>query len=110
MRGAPDDVAWLWGIARNLVRQHHGHARIERSARERLGVVCRGYASGEWDEAQARVRAAALAEELAEAMSGLSDAQRRAVQLRVIDDLDFGRVCAALGISERAARMRVSRA
>ena len=30
-------VAWLWGIARNLVRQHHRRARLERSARERLG-------------------------------------------------------------------------
>ena len=47
--------------------------------------------------------------ELADALSGLSPEQRRAVQLRVIDDLDFGAVCSALGISERAARMRVSR-
>ena len=34
-------VAWLWGIARNLVRQHHRRARLERSATERLGISAR---------------------------------------------------------------------
>ena len=32
--GAP----WLFGIARNLVRQYHKHNRIETAARERLGL------------------------------------------------------------------------
>src|SRR5215210_6206915 len=32
--GAP----WLFGIARNLVRQYHKHKRIETAARERLGL------------------------------------------------------------------------
>ena len=31
--GAP----WLFGIARNLLRQYHKHNRIESAARERLG-------------------------------------------------------------------------
>ena len=103
-------VAWLWGIARNLVRQHHRHARLERSARERLGIAERGYDTGDWDEAEARAGAAALAAELARALSGLSREQRRAVELRIVADLDFGAVCEELGISEPAARMRVSRA
>src|SRR3954468_1751608 len=30
--------AWLWGIARNLVRQHHRTARLDASARLRLGI------------------------------------------------------------------------
>src|SRR3954468_14835785 len=32
--GAP----WLFGIARNLLRQYHKHNRIETAARERLGM------------------------------------------------------------------------
>ena len=32
--GAP----WLFGIARNLLRQYHKHNRIESAARERLGM------------------------------------------------------------------------
>ena len=51
--GAP----WLFGIARNLVRQYHKHHRIETAARERLGVPiafaeCEDYERvGERDEA-----------------------------------------------------------
>jgi RNA polymerase sigma-70 factor (ECF subfamily) len=48
--------------------------------------------------------------EIAAALDGLSAEQRRALELRVVGDLDFGAVCDELGISERAARMRVSRA
>jgi RNA polymerase sigma-70 factor (ECF subfamily) len=103
-------VAWLWGIARNLVRQHHRHARLERSARERLGIAERGYDSGGWDEAEARAGAAALAAELARALDGLSREQRRAVELRIVADLDFGAVAEHLDCREPAARMRVSRA
>jgi RNA polymerase sigma-70 factor (ECF subfamily) len=107
---AGSGVAWLWGIARNLVRQHHRHARLERSARERLGIAERGCDAGGWDEADARAQAAGLAAELVRALDGLSGGQRRAIELRVVADLDFGAVCQELGISEPAARMRVSRA
>lgn len=108
--GPGSGVAWLWGIARNLARQHHRHARIERGARDRLGIVERGYEPGSWDEAEARAQAAALAGELARTMDGLTPQQRQAIELRVVRDLDFGVVCSELGISEPAARMRVSRA
>jgi DNA-directed RNA polymerase specialized sigma24 family protein len=33
--GAP----WLFGIARNLLRQYHKHNRIETAARQRLGLA-----------------------------------------------------------------------
>ena len=98
------------GGSLNLVRQHHRDARVERGARERLGIAERGYDAGGWDEAEARAQAADLAGELATALSGLSPEQRRAIELRVVRDLDFGAVCNELGISEGAARMRVSRA
>src|SRR5262249_36985433 len=107
-RAPGSGVAWLWGIARNLARQHHRHARVERRARQRLGIAERAYEAGDWDDAEARAQAAALAGELARAMADLSPEQRRALELRVIGDLDFGAVCRELGVSESAARMRVS--
>jgi RNA polymerase sigma factor (sigma-70 family) len=109
-RTAGSGVAWLWGIARNLIREHQRSARGERRARERLGIAERGYDTGQWDEAEARLQAAALAGELARALAGLTPEQRRAVELRVVEDLDFGAVCAELGVSGPAARMRLSRA
>ena len=103
-------VAWLWGIARNLVRQHHRRERLERTATERLGIAGRPYEDTDWDEVTARAHAAALAHTIAGELTHLDAGQRRALELRIVADLDFGTVAASLGISGPAARMRVSRA
>ena len=105
-----EGVAWLWGIARNLLRQHYRTSRLESSARRRLGVQSRDYDTHAWDDVDARASAAARAPELASAMSGLTPGQRRAIELRVVADLDFGVVAEYLNCHEPAARMRVSRA
>jgi RNA polymerase sigma-70 factor (ECF subfamily) len=103
-------VAWLWGIARNLVRQHHRRARLERTAAERLGIAARFHDDTDWDEVASRAHAAALAHALTEELTRLDAGQRRALELRILSDLDFGAVSDCLGISGPAARMRVSRA
>src|SRR4051795_10637953 len=43
-------VAWLYGIAHNLLRQYRRRERVETSARKRLGIPMRDY--GEYDEAE----------------------------------------------------------
>lgn len=103
-------VGWLWGVARNLVRQYYRSRRLESAARQRLGVAERGYAVESWDDVEARASAQALARELTSAIGRLSAGQRRALELRVVAELDFGLVAEALGCEEPAARMRVSRA
>jgi RNA polymerase sigma factor (sigma-70 family) len=105
-----DGVAWLWGIARNLLHQHYRTSRLETSARRRLGVSPRSYDVDAWDDVDARASAVALARELAAAMRGLTPGQRRAIELRIVADLDFGVVAEYLDCNEPAARMRVSRA
>jgi len=103
-------VAWLWGIARNLVRQHHRRARLERTAADRLGIAAGGYDDPDWDDVAARAHAAGLAHALTDELSRLDPGQRRALELRIVADLDFGAVSETLGVSGPAARMRVSRA
>lgn len=103
-------VAWLWGIGRNQLRQHYRTSRVEASARKRLGVAVAPYEAGGWEEAEARVNAAARARELAEAMRGLSEHQRRALELRIVAELDYSVVAEFMDCAEPAARMRVSRA
>jgi RNA polymerase sigma-70 factor (ECF subfamily) len=105
-----EGVAWLWGIARNLLNQHYRTSRLESSARHRLGIAPRGYDVEAWDDVDARASAGALARELATAMDGLSPGQRRALELRIVAELDFGLVAEHLKCNEPAARMRVSRA
>jgi DNA-directed RNA polymerase specialized sigma24 family protein len=85
-------------------------ARLERSATERLGIAARSYYDTDWDDVAARAHAAELARTLAAELAGLDAGQRRALELRIVSDLDFGAVAASLGISGPAARMRVSRA
>ena len=47
---------------------------------------------------------------LREQLAGLDRGQRQALWLRVVDERPYVEVAARLGITEQAARMRVSRA
>ena len=104
--GAP----WLFGIARNLVRQYHKHNRIETAARERLGMPLAFAESEEYERVDERISAHAMGPALRLAMRALPPEQRRAVELRVVDQLDYEEVAGKLGCSQNAARLRVSRA
>ena len=103
--GAP----WLFGIARNLLRQYHKHNRIETAARQRLGLAA--LADGdEYEAVDERVAARSLAPALAAAVRLLPPDQRAALELRVVQQLDYEEVAGRLGCSQNAARLRVSRA
>jgi RNA polymerase sigma factor (sigma-70 family) len=96
---------WLFGIARNLLAQSVRRRRIELAACERLGIIERldePPTTAEPDE----VWLTGLDEALAE----LTDGERRALELRVVDSLPYEAVAAGLATSEGAARVRVSRA
>jgi RNA polymerase sigma-70 factor (ECF subfamily) len=102
-------LPWLYGIAGNLVRTYHERSRVERRGRERLGMPVRSY-EVDLDDTLARVDAARLRPELAEALRDLPESQRQALGQRVVNGLPFAEVAVALGCSEVAARIRVSRA
>jgi RNA polymerase sigma factor (sigma-70 family) len=104
--GAP----WLFGIGRNLLRQYHKHNRIETAARQRLGFPILFADSEDYEQVDERVAAAAMAPALALAVDALPPEQRRALQLRVVEQLPYEEVAGRLGCSENAARLRVSRA
>ena len=104
--GAP----WLFGIARNLLRQYHKHNRIETAARARLGLPLAFAESEEYDRVEERIAASELGPALQLAVQGLPAEQRRALQLRVVEQLSYDEVAGRLGCSQNAARLRVSRA
>jgi len=101
---------WLFGIARNLLRQYYKHNRIETAARERLGLPLAFAESDDYDAVDERVAARSLAPALAAAVRLLPPDQRRALELRVVQQLDYEEVAGRLGCSQNAARLRVSRA
>src|SRR5262249_43273943 len=106
-RGEP--VAWLFGIARNVVARER-----RRSAKElRATTRVRGRELvGEDDlvASQERIDAEATARALYEEMAHLSAAERAVLELVALDGLTVGEAARALGIGPVAARVRLHRA
>src|SRR3954469_9945278 len=86
--GAP----WLFGIARNLLRQYHKHNRIETAARERLGLPLAFAECEDYERVDDRIAASAMGPALTLAMRALPQEQRRALELRIIEQLDYEEV------------------
>jgi len=95
---------WLYGIAKNLVRRYWEQGRSEEQARRRLGMPIRSY---EIDFEAVEERVSASKTGLASALGSLREAQRQALELRVVEERPYNEVAAALGCSEVAARLRV---
>jgi RNA polymerase sigma factor (sigma-70 family) len=104
--GAP----WLFGIARNLLRQYHKHNRIETAARQRLGIPVAFAECEDYERVDERDEATVLGPRLRSGVRSLPSEQRRALQLRVVHGLPYEEVAGRLGCSQNAARLRVSRA
>ena len=104
--GAP----WLFGIARNLLRQYHKHNRIESAARARMGIPVAAAECEDYERVDERSEIGALTPLLRHAVRALPADQRRALELRVVHGLPYDAVAGRLGCSQNAARLRVSRA
>lgn len=100
---------WLHGIARNLIRRYHEDERVADRARRRLHMPIRSYEL-DLERLDDRVDAERLAPALSAALETLPEGQRDAVELRVVAELPYHDVAERLGVSEGAARVRVSRA
>lgn len=92
---------WLFGIARNVIAQWVRRRRIELAACAKLGLLER------LDEP--RAAAEPSASWLDDALDDVPDGERRALELRFVDDLDYERVAAELATTPGAARVRVAR-
>lgn len=106
-RGAP--VAWLYGIARNVlathfrgsVREHHAVARI---AGQRM------LDDQDVSAIERRIDAAREARGLADRHAALSEPLRAVLDLVAVDGLAVREAAKALGISAATARVRLHRA
>jgi RNA polymerase sigma factor (sigma-70 family) len=102
-------TAWLFGIARNLLRQHYKRGRVETAARRKLGMSTRAPHDDQLDEVVARLDAEAPAGRLGRALLELPDAQRRAVAGRVVRQHGYEKLASELDCSRDNARAHVSR-
>ena len=100
-------VAWLFGIARNKLRQSLRSDRVADEARRRLGMEPIALD----DAALQRVeeRADSGQSELTRALDDLPDATRAALLARLVEELEYGEIAARLQCSEQVVRQRVHR-
>jgi RNA polymerase sigma factor (sigma-70 family) len=101
---------WLYGIAGLQAALYWRRRPVSSAARARIGMTVRSYEADPYDEAEERLDAAALAPALEAALASLAPGHREALRLRVVDELGYRAVAGRLGISDAAARTRVSRA
>ena len=66
--------------------------------------------SEEYERVDDRIAASTMGPALQTAVEGLPSEQRRALELRVVQQLSYDEVAGRLGCSQNAARLRVSRA
>jgi RNA polymerase sigma-70 factor, ECF subfamily len=100
-------LPWLLGIARNVLRDSARRDRIETRARTKLGLPLDLATEDGFTDVEERLSPRRA---LADALDGLSDHERKAVELHVVDELPYPEVAGRLAIRPAAARLRVSRA
>ena len=100
--------AWLYGIARKLVLQHHRRGYVETAARRRLQMTVE-VVHDDGDETVERIDAESRGPELARALAQLPRDQQVAVDARVVRDREYEAIATELRVSTDTVRARVSR-
>jgi RNA polymerase sigma-70 factor (ECF subfamily) len=107
-RGKPGS-AWIYGIAAKELSHWYRRQAVELRAVKRLGMVRPALD----DESIARIEALAESDSrraaVADALTRLPDRERAAVQLRIVDELDYEEIATRLSCTAGTARTRVHR-
>ena len=106
---AAEEQGWLFAIARTELSHYWRSGRVERAALARLAVSVPALADDEFVRIEALAGLNSLEGCLLDAVRRLPGDQRLAVELRIIEDLDYDDVARTLAVSQQAARARVSR-
>lgn len=101
--------AWLFTIARRQLARYFRRGRVEHKALQRLGIQVPVVHEDDAGEVERAAGIAELREGLRAGLTQLSDKQRDALRLRIIDEMPYDKVATLLGVSEPTARARVSR-
>ena len=106
---AEEEQGWLFSIARSELSHYWRAGRVERIALARIGVGVPALSDPEIERIEQLAGINDLVPALQDAMASLPEDQRRAVELRVVEEHGYAEVASILGVSEQTARARVSR-
>jgi RNA polymerase sigma factor (sigma-70 family) len=107
--GRGREIAWLYGVARNVVSAQHRKAAREARATGRVAGR-RLMDDDDLVRMEERIDAERRMRGALEAMAGLAEGERAVLELVAIDQLTVSEAAAALGIRQVTARVRVHRA
>ena len=107
---AAEEQGWLFAIARTELSHYWRSGRVERAALERFAVNVPELCPDEFERIEALAGLNSLDGTLLDAVSALPADQRHAIELRIVQDLSYPEMAAALDVSEQVVRARVSRA
>jgi RNA polymerase sigma-70 factor (ECF subfamily) len=102
-------TSWLYGIARNLLRQYYRRNRVETKARRKLAIFSDDTVVDVAETTEDEAHAERMATKLRQAILSLPLDQRTAVELRILSQQSYEEVALQLRCSNAAARMKVSR-
>jgi len=106
-RGDGEPAAWLYGIARNKLRESLRRGRVEGAARARLGLEPIDLDDADLRRVDERAEAGALP--LETLLAELPEATRAALLARVVDEREYADIATELACSEQVVRQRVHR-
>ena len=102
-------AGWLYGIARHQLGRYFRRGSVDSRARRKLGLPEREISAEDYERIEELVDFEEVGRAIAEAFTLLSDEQREAMTLRVVEGRPYSEVAELLRCSEETARARVSR-
>lgn len=100
---------WLFTIARRQLSRYWRRGKVERRAMETLKMQVPAAHEDDLAEIDERAGLPELRAAMAIELARLSDDQRRALELRVVEERSYAEIAGMLGVSEQTIRARVSR-
>jgi RNA polymerase sigma factor (sigma-70 family) len=110
-RGSTEEEAraWLLTIARRQIARYLQKGQLDRRLVERVGLQTSPMAPDEIADVERRAGLPLLRAQLGAELAKLTQDQREALRLRVVEERPYPEVARSLGITEATARARVSR-
>jgi RNA polymerase sigma factor (sigma-70 family) len=100
---------WLFTIARRQLGRYLRRGHVERRVLSQIGLSVPALADDDIAEIERAAGLGAVRSALGAELKKLSEDQRRALQLRIVEELPYQEVARQLGTTEPTARARVSR-
>jgi RNA polymerase sigma-70 factor, ECF subfamily len=102
-------AGWLYGIGKHELSHYFRRGQVDARARQRLGMPERTVSTEDYERIEELIDFEQVGRAIGQAFSLLSEDQREALTLRVVDGRSYREVAEVLKCTEETARARVSR-